>query len=58
MTAPGAPMVYFILALLAIWLILAIVGTLIKGLFWLALLGGVLFVATAVWARWQSRPGV
>ncbi|SIO90406.1 hypothetical protein BQ8420_26495 [Nocardiopsis sp. JB363] len=51
-------MVYFILALLAIWLILAIVGTLIKGLFWLALLGGVLFVATAVWARWQSRPGV
>lgn len=51
-------MVYLILALLAIWLILAIVGALIEGLFWLALLGGVLFVATAVWARRQGRPDV
>lgn len=51
-------MVYFILALLAIWLVLAIVGALIEGLFWLALLGGVLFVATAVWGRWHGRPDI
>ncbi|WP_017569350.1 hypothetical protein [Nocardiopsis halotolerans] len=48
-------MVYFILVLLAIWLILAILGMVIKGLFWLAVIGGVLFVATAVWGWLQNR---
>ncbi|WP_211719168.1 hypothetical protein [Nocardiopsis sp. MG754419] len=56
MTLPGAPMVYLILALLAIWLILAIIGAVIRGLFWLTLLAGVLFIVTALWARWRSRP--
>ncbi|MEB3371102.1 hypothetical protein [Saccharopolyspora mangrovi] len=46
--------------LLALWIVLSIAGVLIKGLFWLAVLGGVLFVATAAigWAkdRKQIKP--
>ncbi|MFD6949720.1 MULTISPECIES: hypothetical protein [unclassified Nocardiopsis] len=48
-------MVYFILVLLAIWLILAILGMVIKGLLWLTVIGAVLFVATAVWGWVQNR---
>ena len=48
-------MVYLILVLLAIWLILAILGIVIRGLFWLAVIGGLLFVATAVWGWLQNR---
>lgn len=48
-------MVYLILVLLAIWLILAIVGIVIRGLFWLAVIGILLFVATAVWGWLQNR---
>lgn len=37
---------------LAVWLVLSVAGWVIKGLFWLAVIGGVLFVATAAigWA--------
>ncbi|WP_285731724.1 hypothetical protein [Nocardiopsis sp. ATB16-24] len=48
-------MVYLILVLLAIWLVLSILGLIIEGLFWLALIGAVLFVATAVWGWIQNR---
>ncbi|MDT0327162.1 hypothetical protein [Nocardiopsis lambiniae] len=48
-------MIYLILALLALWLILAIVGVVIKGLFWLTVIAAILFLVTAVWARFQSR---
>ncbi|WP_201295017.1 MULTISPECIES: hypothetical protein [unclassified Nocardiopsis] len=48
-------MVYVILVLLAVWLVLAILGTIIEGLLWLALIGAVLFVATAVWGWFQNR---
>jgi hypothetical protein len=34
---------------LVIWLVLAILGVVIHGLFWLAIIGIVLFVATAVY---------
>ena len=34
--------------LLVVWLVLTIVGAVVKGLFWLAVVGAVLFVATAV----------
>ncbi len=34
--------------LLVLWLVLTVVGAVVKGLFWLAVLGAVLFVATAV----------
>ncbi|WP_165943701.1 hypothetical protein [Saccharopolyspora karakumensis] len=33
--------------LLVLWLVVSVAGVLIKGLFWLAVIGGVLFVATA-----------
>ncbi|MER7015383.1 hypothetical protein ABT324_28450 [Saccharopolyspora sp. NPDC000359] len=43
--------------LLALWLVISIAGVVIKGLFWLAVLGGVLFVATAAvgWARDRKK---
>lgn len=43
----------FIVLLLVIWIVLAILGFVIKGLFWLAVIGVVLFAATAAvgWVR-------
>lgn len=38
-----------IIALLAIWLILSIVGFVVKGLVWLAVIGIILFLGTAAW---------
>lgn len=38
-----------IIALLAIWLILSIVGFVVKGLVWLAIIGIILFLGTAAW---------
>ena len=43
-----------IVALLVIWLILSILGFVVKGLLWLAVIGLVLFVATAAWV-WVKR---
>jgi hypothetical protein len=39
--------------LLVVWLACVVVGAVVKGLFWLIIVGAVLFVATAVigWAR-------
>ncbi|WIX77224.1 hypothetical protein QRX50_38390 [Amycolatopsis carbonis] len=34
--------------LLVVWLVCVVLGVVIKGLFWLVILGAVLFVATAV----------
>ncbi len=48
-------MVYLILVLLVVWLVLSILGMLIEGLFWLSLIGAVLFVATVVWGWIQNR---
>ncbi|APU17860.1 MULTISPECIES: hypothetical protein [Actinoalloteichus] len=33
--------------LLVVWLALSVLGAVVKGLFWLAIVGGVLFVVTA-----------
>ncbi|CAM3426099.1 hypothetical protein [Stackebrandtia soli] len=44
----------FILVLLALWLILAILGFVVKGLIWLAIVAGVLFIATAIFG-WFKR---
>jgi hypothetical protein len=43
--------------LLVIWLVITVIGWVVKGLFWLAVIGLVLFVATAVfgWGRKNSR---
>ena len=43
-----------IITLLIIWLVLSILGFVVKGLLWLAIIGLVLFVATAVWG-WLKR---
>jgi hypothetical protein len=44
-----------IIALLVLWLAFAIVGFVIKSLFWLAILGIVLFVATGVFGAMRRR---
>ncbi|WP_143019181.1 LPXTG cell wall anchor domain-containing protein [Arthrobacter sp. ov407] len=43
-----------IITLLIIWLVLSILGFAVKGLLWLAIIGLVLLVATAVWG-WMKR---
>ena len=42
-----------ILTLLLIWLVLSVLGLVIKGLFWLFIIGAILFVGTGVlgWIR-------
>lgn len=47
-------MIGVIVFLLVIWLVLAVLGFVIEGLFWLAVIGIVLFLATAVWG-WLKR---
>lgn len=46
-------MLTLIVVLLVIWLILAILGFAVKGLIWLAIVGIILFVITAIigWIR-------
>lgn len=44
-----------IITLLIIWLVLSIVGFVIEGLLWLALIGLVLFLATGVWGWVKQR---
>jgi hypothetical protein len=41
-------LIKIVAVLLIVWLVLAIVGAVIKGLFWLTVVAAVLFVATAV----------
>ena len=40
--------------LLVVWLVVVVLGIAIKGLFWLAIIGAVLFVATGV-GGWMRR---
>lgn len=42
-------MLTLIVILLVIWLVLTVLGFVVKGLLWLAILGIVLFLATAAW---------
>ncbi|WP_040337039.1 hypothetical protein [Candidatus Blastococcus massiliensis] len=46
-------MLGFIALLLVVWLLLVVVGAVVEGLFWLLVIGAVLFVATAAfgWIR-------
>lgn len=50
-------MLGFIALLLLIWLALVVVGVIVKGLFWLVIIGAVLFVATAAfgWVKRNTR---
>ena len=47
-------MLRFLGVLLAIWLVVSILGAVVRGLFWLTVLGVVLFVATAA-IGWGKR---
>jgi hypothetical protein len=47
-----------IIALLVLWLIFAVVGFAVKSLFWLAILGIVLFIATGVFGAVRRRSTV
>jgi hypothetical protein len=44
----------FLGLLLALWLAITVIGAVIKGLFWLAVIGLVFFVATAA-LGWNKR---
>ncbi|GAA5229193.1 hypothetical protein [Arthrobacter cryoconiti] len=50
-------MVTLVIVLLALWLILAVVGVVFKGLLWLAAVAAILFVATAA-IGWVRRKAV
>lgn len=47
-------MLGLIVVLLLVWLALIVIGAVIKGLFWLLIIGAVLFVATAAFG-WVKR---
>ncbi|MET1088995.1 MAG: hypothetical protein ABWY04_18070 [Arthrobacter sp.] len=47
-----------IITLLIIWLVLSILGFVVKGLLWLAFIGLILFVATAVWGWFKRKSTV
>ena len=49
-------MLTFIIILLAIWAVVAVLGFAIKGLIWLAFIGIILFIATAIigWIRGRA----
>jgi hypothetical protein len=44
-----------IIGLLVLWLVLAVIGFTIKALFWLAIIGIVLFVATGLFGAIRGR---
>lgn len=48
-------MVRIIAVLLAIWLLLTVLGAVLKGLLWLAVIGGVLFVGTAAYGAIKGK---
>ncbi|WP_166509469.1 hypothetical protein [Blastococcus sp. TF02-8] len=50
-------MLRFLGLLLVIWLVLTVVGAVVKGLFWLAVVGALFFVATTAlgWAKRNDR---
>ncbi|MGA7203809.1 MAG: hypothetical protein WBX27_04160 [Specibacter sp.] len=50
-------MITLVIVLLAIWLIVAVVGFVFKGLMWLAVVAIILFVATAA-IGWVRRKAV
>lgn len=48
-------MIGVIVVLLLVWLALSILGAVIEGLFWLTVLGGALFLATAAYGAIRRR---
>ena len=50
-------MLGFIGLLLVIWLALVVIGAVVEGLFWLIVVGALLFVATAAFGWMKRRTG-
>jgi hypothetical protein len=48
-------MLGLIVTLLVIWLILALLGLVVKGLFWLFVIGAILFVVTGAFGWFRRR---
>jgi len=48
-------MIGLILTLLVIWVILAVIGLVVKSLFWLFIVGVILFVITGVFGWFRRR---
>jgi hypothetical protein len=46
-----------IIALLVVWLVVALLGAVLEGLFWLLVIGVVLFLATGVYGWLKLRAG-
>jgi hypothetical protein len=44
-----------LIVLLAVWLLLALAGAIIEGLFWLLVIGAIAFVVTALWGWFKVR---
>jgi len=44
-----------ILLLLGVWLVVIVLGAIIKGLFWLVIVGAVLFLATAAYGWGKTK---
>lgn len=44
-----------IFALLVLWVVLAVIGFVVKSLFWLAIIGIVLFIATGAFGAMRRR---
>ncbi len=44
-----------IIALLVLWVVLAVIGFVVKSLFWLAIIAIILFVATGVFGSMRRR---
>ncbi|SDY13218.1 hypothetical protein SAMN05661080_02418 [Modestobacter sp. DSM 44400] len=45
----------FLLVLLVVWVVITVIGAVVKGLFWLAVVGFLLFLATAVLGSARRR---
>jgi uncharacterized membrane protein len=50
-------MVKLVAILLVAWLVLSVLGAVIEGLFWLTVVGVVLFIGTAAYGAVKSRAG-
>ena len=44
-----------IIGLLVLWVVLAVIGFVVKSLFWLAIVGIILFVATGIFGAMRRR---
>ena len=51
-------LIRIVLVLLVVWLVVSVLGFILKGLFWLAVVGVVLFVATAAFGAGKRSTGL